>query len=111
MNIARLLKADERSYLFKSVTGRSASWQVPKPQSEIPLLYRLSPTVSAPPEIKNRNSKAPMQDILWSDMIANALIVIVIASASYFFISLRANLEPAVTSYAEPLPKQLAVTP
>jgi hypothetical protein len=103
MNIARLLKADERRDLLKSVTGRSAVWQVPKLQPESIFLHRQS--LSAPPEIKNPKRKPPAQDLLWVDMITNALIVIVIASASYFFISaraLRANLEPAVTSYSQP---------
>jgi hypothetical protein len=38
-------------------------------------------------------------------MITNALIVIAIALASYFFIAakgLGANIDPAVTSYSEP---------
>lgn len=106
MNIARLLKADERSYLFKSVIGSSAVWQVPKSQGpESTFLQHQSRAVSAPREIKDRHRKSPTQEILWVDMITNALIVIVIASASYFFISakaLRANLEPAVTLYSEP---------
>ena len=105
MNIARLLKADERSDLFKAVTGRSAVWQIPTPQRpESTSLHRRYPTVSAPPQIKDRFRKSTTQDLLWVDMITNALIVIAIASASYFFISakgLRANIEPAVTSYSE----------
>jgi hypothetical protein len=104
MNIARLLKADERSDLFKAVTGRSAVWQIPKPQRpERTFLHRQSPAVSAPPQIKARARKFPSQDLLLVDMITNALIVIAIASASYFFISakgLRANIDPAVTSYS-----------
>jgi hypothetical protein len=106
MNIARLLKADERSSFFKAVTGSSAVWQVPQPQRpECTSLQHQSPTVNAQCEVKDRHRKAPTQDILWDDMIANALIVIVIASASYFFISakaLRVNLETAVISYSEP---------
>jgi hypothetical protein len=106
MNIARLLKADERSCHFNSVTGRSAVWQVPKPRRpEITFLHRQSPAVSAPPQIQNRARKSPTQDLLWIDMITNALIVIAIALASYFFIAakgLRANIDPAVTSYSEP---------
>ena len=105
MNIARLLKADERSDLFKTVTGRSAVWQIPKPQwPERTFLHRQSRGVSAPRRIKDRSRKPPNQDLLWVDMITNALIVIAIASASYLFISarsLRANFDPAVTSYSE----------
>jgi hypothetical protein len=105
MNIARLLKADERSYPFKSVTGISAAWQVAKSRrSESTFLHRQSPAVSAPPQIQNRARKSPTHDLLWIDMITNALIVIAIASASYFFIAakgLRANIDPAVTSYSE----------
>jgi hypothetical protein len=105
MNIARLLKADERSHLFKAVTGRSAVWQIPKPQRpQIPSLHRQYPTVSAPRQINDRARKSTTQNLLWVDMITNALIVIAIASASYFLIGakgLRANIDPAVTSYSE----------
>ena len=102
----RLLKADERSHAFKAVTGRSALWQILKPQGpERAFLHRQCPAVSAPPQIKHHQRKSPTQDLLWVDMITNALIVIVIASASYFFISakgLPSNIEPAVISYSEP---------
>jgi len=105
MNIARLPKADERSDLFKTVTGRSAVWQIPKPQRpKSTSLHRQYPTVGALPQLKNRLRKSTTQDLLWVDMITNALIVIAIASASYLFISakgLRANMEPAVTLYSE----------
>ena len=105
MNIARLLKADQRSDRFKTVTGRSALWQIPKPRRpESTSLHRQYPTVSAPPPIKHRARKSTTQDFLWVDMITNSLIVIAIASASYFLISakgLRASIEPAVTSYSE----------
>jgi hypothetical protein len=106
MNIARLPKANDRSGFFKAVTGTSAGWQIPQPQGqESTFLQHQSPTVSAQRQVKDHQRKSPTQDILWVDMITNALIVIVIASASYFFISataLRTNLEPAVTLYAEP---------
>ena len=105
MNIARLLKADERSDLFKAVIGRSAVWQIPKLQRpESTSFDRQYTTVSAPPQIKDRARKSMTQDLLWGDMITNALIVIAIASASYVFISarsLRANIDPALTSYTE----------
>ena len=106
MNIARLTKANDRSGFFKAVTGTSAGWQIPQPQrQESTFLQHQSPTVSAQREVKDHHRKAPIQDLLWVDMITNALIVIVIALASYFFISataLRTNREPAVTSYSEP---------
>jgi hypothetical protein len=106
MNIARLLKPNEKSYLFKAVTVRSAVWRAPKPQMpESTVVHRRSPAVGAPPNIKDRELKSLTQDRLWVDMTTNALIVIVIASASYFFISaksVRAIIEPAVTSYSEP---------
>jgi len=107
MNIARLLKADERSDPFKAMTGRSALWQIPKPpRPERAFLHRQSRSITAPRHIQDRARKSPTEDLLWADMIANALIVIVIASASYFFISakgLQADIGPAVTSYSEPL--------
>jgi hypothetical protein len=106
MNIARLLKADERNHFFKAVTARSAVWLVPKPhRPESTFLHRQPRPVSAPTEIKDCERKSPAQDILWVDMIANALIVIVIASASYLFISAKgfpSNIEPVVTSFSEP---------
>jgi hypothetical protein len=106
MNIARLLKADERSDPFKAVTGRSAVWQISKPQRpERTFLHRQSRSITAPRQIRDGARKSRTEDLMWADMIANALIVIVIASASYFFVSakgLRANIGPAVTSYSEP---------
>lgn len=106
MNIARLPKANDRSDFFKAVTGTSAGWQIPQPQGpESTFLQHQSPTVSAQRQVKDHHRNSPIQDLLWVDMIANALIVIVIALASYFFISataLRTNLERTVTSYSEP---------
>jgi hypothetical protein len=102
MNIARLPKAS----FFKAVTGTSAVWQVPQPQRpECTSLQHQSPTISAQRELNDHRRKSPTQGVLWVDMITNALIVIVIALASYFFISakaLRTNIEPAVISYSEP---------
>jgi hypothetical protein len=106
MNIARLQKADDRSGFFKAVTGSSAVWQVPQPQRpECPPLQHQSPTVNAQRTVKDQQRKSPTQGVLWVDMITNALIVILIASASYVFISakaLRTTIEPAVISYSEP---------
>ena len=106
MNIARLLKADDRSGFFKAVTGSSAVWQVPQTQRpECTSLQHQSPPVSAQREYKEHHRKSPPQGVLWVDMIANALIVLVIALASYVFISakaLRTNIEPAVISHSEP---------
>lgn len=106
MNIARLPKAIDRSGFFKAVTGTSAGWQIPQPQGpECTSLQHQSPTISAQSEVNDHHRKSPTQGVLWVDMITNALIVIVIALASYFFISakaLRTNIEPAVTSYSEP---------
>jgi hypothetical protein len=106
MNIARLLKPNEKSYLFKAVTGGSAVWRAPKPQNlESILIHRRLETDAASPNINVREMKSLTQDRLWVDMTTNALIVIVIASASYFFISaksVRAIIEPALTSYSEP---------
>lgn len=105
MNIARLLKPNEKSYLFKAVTGGSAVWRAPKTQRpESTLIHRGSPAVAASPNINVREMKSLTQDRLWVDMTTNALIVIVIASASYFFISaksVRAIIEPALTSQSE----------
>ena len=106
MNIARLRKADGPSGFFKAVTGSSAVWQVPQPQRpECTSLQHQSPTISAQREVNDHHRKSPTQGVLWVDMITNALIVIVIASASYVFISakaLRTSIEPAVISYSEP---------
>jgi hypothetical protein len=88
MNIARLLKPDEKSYLFKAVSGRPAVWPAQKLQRlESTIVPPRSRTVAAPPDIAEREVKPLIQDLLWVDMITNALIVIVIALASYFFIS------------------------
>ena len=106
MNIARLLKADDRSGFFKAVTGSSAGYYIPQSQGpESTFLENQFPPVSAQQEVTDPNRKSLIQDLLWVDMITNALIVIVIALASYFFISataLRTNLEPAFTSYSQP---------
>lgn len=106
MNIARLRKADDRSGFFKAVIGSSAVWQVPQSQRlEYRSLQHQSPTVNAQRPGKDHQRKFPTQDVSWVDMITNALIVILIASASYVFISakaLRTNIEPAVISYSEP---------
>jgi hypothetical protein len=107
MNIARLTKAnDRRSGFFKAVTRTSAGWQIPQLQGqERTFLQHQSPAVSGQRQVKNHHRKSHIQDLLWIDMITNALIVIVIALASYFFISataLRTNLERTVTSYSEP---------
>ena len=106
MNIARLLKPDEKSYLFKAVSGRPAVWPAQKLQRlESTIVPPRSRTVAAPPDIADREVKPLIQDLLWVDMITNALIVIVIASASYFFISakaIRTSIELLATSYSEP---------
>jgi hypothetical protein len=107
MNIARLPKADDRSGFFKAVTGSSTVWQVAEPQRpESTFRQHQSPTVSAQLEVKNQHRKSPTEGVLWIDMITNALIVIIMALASYVFISaktLRTHIEPAVISYSEPL--------
>ena len=106
MNIARLLKPDEKSYFFKAVSGRPAVWPAQKLQRlESTIVSPRSRTVAAPPDIPDREVKPLIQDLLWVDMITNALIVIVIASASYFFISakaVRTIIEPVAASYSEP---------
>ena len=106
MNIARLLKPDEKSYLFKAVSGRPAVWPAQKLNTpESMRAHRRSPAVSARPDINDWEMKSLTQDLSWADMITNALIVIVIASASYFFISanaVRTIIEPVATSYSEP---------
>jgi hypothetical protein len=109
MNIARLRKADERSYLFKSVTGSSPVWQVPKHHGpENAFLRRLPRVFTAPPYTKDHEEKFLTQDLFWVDMIVNALIVIAIASASYFFISAKVLqiIEPAISPYSERSPSR-----
>jgi hypothetical protein len=106
MNIARLLNPDEKSYHFKAVSGKPAVWPAQKLQRlESTILPLRSRTVAAPPDTPDREVKPLIQDPLWVDMITNALIVIVIASASYFFISAKAVriiIEPVAASYSEP---------
>ena len=84
MNIARLPKADDRSGFFKAVTESLAVWQVAEPQRpESTFLQHQSPTVSAQLKVKNLHRKSPTEGVLWVDMITNALIVIIMALASY----------------------------
>lgn len=69
------------------------------------LVDRRPPAVTAQPNFANPQVRPLTDKLMWVDMIANALIVILIASVSYFFISaraLRAIIEPAVTSLSEP---------
>ena len=109
MNIARLRKADETSYLFNPVTGRSPVWQIPKRHGpENTFFHRLAPAFTAPPYTKDHEEKLPTQDLFWVDMIVNALIVIVIASASYFFISAKflQTIDPAISPYSERSPSR-----
>jgi len=109
MDIARLRKADERSPLFKSATGSSPICQTPKPHGpENTFLRRLTPVFTAAQHSKNHGEPFPTQDLFWVDMIVNALIVIVIASASYFFISAKGLriIEPAISSYSEASPSR-----
>ena len=103
MNIASLLKSNEKKYLLKSVTGRSAVWCAEKPKSsESILVDRLPSAVTARPDINDRDLT---RNLLWVDMITNALIVIVISSVSYFFIPAKIVgpiKAAAVTSNSEP---------
>jgi hypothetical protein len=88
MNIASVLKSDEKKYLPESMTGTATVWSDQKPMtSEITLFERPAPALTAQPETNDPDAKRLTQKLLWVDMISNALVVIAIASVSYFFIS------------------------
>lgn len=90
MNLASLLKSDEKEYLVKAATGNSAAWCADKPRpSESILVHRPAPAVTLRSGISHREVKPLTHKRLWVDMITNAVIVIVIASVSYFFIAAR----------------------
>ena len=90
MNMASLLKSDEKEYLLKPATGKSPAWCAEKPQMSASILVaRPVPAVSLRSGVSNREEKRLTDKLLWVDMLTNALIVIVIASVSYFFISAR----------------------
>jgi len=90
MNMASLLKSDEKEYLLKPATGKSPAWCAEKPQMSASILVaRPVPAVSLRLGVSNREEKRLTDKLLWVDMLTNALIVIVIASVSYFFISAR----------------------
>jgi hypothetical protein len=90
MNIASLLKSDEKEYLLKPATGNSAAWCAEKPQMPGSILIdRPVPAVALRSGVRNREEKRLTPKLLWIDMLTNALIVIVIASLSYFFIAGR----------------------
>jgi hypothetical protein len=89
MNLASVLKSDEQEYLGKPATGNSAAWCPDKPQSSQSILVRQA--VTLPSGISHREVKPVTLKLLWVDMITNAVIVIVIASVSYFFISARSS--------------------
>ena len=106
MNLASLLKSDEKKYRLKSLTGKSAVWRAQKPKTCESILVNRSPlSVTPPPHINDREVKDLTQNYVCLDMIANALIVILIASVSYFFIpakTVEPIMETAVTSNSEP---------
>jgi hypothetical protein len=104
MNIASLLKSDKEN-LLNGASERSAAWPAGNPKTtKLLLAGHPSPAVSVrsdsnDPELSRRTHK-----LLWVDMITNALIVIVIASVSYFVISaqnIEANLDAPVISASE----------
>jgi hypothetical protein len=89
MNIASVLKSDEKEFV-KAATGNSAAWCADKPRSsESVPVHRPAPAVTLRSGISHREVKPLTRKLLWVDMITNAVIVIVIASVSYFFIAAR----------------------
>ena len=105
MNIASVLKSDERKYLLKSMIGTSTVWSDQKPMtSDIILFERPAPALTAQPVTNDSDAKHLTQKLLWVDMITNAVVVIAIASLSYFFISartVRPTMETAVAAEFE----------
>lgn len=90
MDMASLLKSDEKEYLLRPATGKSTAWCAEKPQiSGSILVARPARGVSFRSGVSNREEKRLTHKLLWVDMLTNALIVIVIASVSYFFIAAR----------------------
>ena len=90
MNIASVLKSDEKEYFVKPAAGRSPAWCAEQPQMPGSILIdRPVAGVSLRSGVRNREEKRLTPKLLWIDMLTNALIVIVIASVSYFFIAAR----------------------
>ena len=90
MNMDSLLKSDEKEYLLKPVTGKSPDFGAKNPQMQGGILaHRPVPAGSLRSGARNREDKRLTPKLLWMDMLTNALIVIVIASVSYFFIAGR----------------------
>jgi hypothetical protein len=89
MNMASRLKSVEKD-LLKPATGTSPVWCAEKPQMSGNILVD-SPvqTISSRSGVNNRREQRLTHKLLWVDMLTNALIVIVIASLSYFFIAGR----------------------
>jgi hypothetical protein len=96
MNIASVLKSDEKEYFVKPATGKSPAWCAEQPQMPGSILIdRPVPGVSLRSGVRNREEKRLTPKLLWIDMLTNALIVIVIASVSYFFIAAR-TIRPTI---------------
>ena len=89
MNIASASKFDEKEYLVTPATGNRATRSADPQPSESMLVQRPPPAVSLRSGIRHREVKRLTHKLLFIDMITNAVIVIVIASVSYFFISAR----------------------
>jgi hypothetical protein len=90
MDMARLLKSDEKEYRLKPTAGKSPAWCAENPKiSGSILVDRPVRTVSLRSGVSNREEKRLTHKLLWVDMLTNAVIVIVIASVSYFFIAAR----------------------
>jgi hypothetical protein len=89
MNMAIRLKSVEKD-LLKPATGKSPVWCAEKPQMSGTVLVD-SPVqaISSRSGVNNRTEPRLTHKLLWVDMLTNALIVIVIASLSYFFIAAR----------------------
>ena len=94
MNIASVLA--EKEYLVKPATGKSPACCAEKPHMPgSTLIDRPVPAVSFRSGVRNREEKRPSPKLLLIDMLTNALIVIVIASVSYFLIAAR-TIRPTI---------------
>lgn len=100
MNMDSLIKSDEREYLLKPVIGKLPAFYARDTAIQGSILVdRPLPAGSFRSGVKNREEKRLTPKLLLIDMLTNALIVIVIASVSYFFIAAR-SIRPALETSA-----------
>lgn len=108
MNLDSLLKSDEKEYLLRLTTEKSPDFSAKNPgTSGSILVHRPVPAGSLRSFVMNGEEKRLTPKLLWMDMLTNALIVIVIASVSYFFIAAR-TIRPSLETSAVASDSELA---